>query len=579
MKNTDLPIKTFRPMTITQAPIPLIDVLSKNTFEIPLYQREFSWELEQVSDLFYDIENSTSEDGHFLGSLLLFNHTEGNEAKEVIDGQQRLTTLFLLLLTLKKAIEGKEKSEKATEIINNLLFQRSKSVTVTNETDEPRLKTGKRDGKLFRAILKGEETSAHKDKRIKSHKLLLDVSEIFLKDKIAKIEKENGTNGVLLFIDKVLETKFIIMTAERKEDKILLFKTLNARGVELSQSDLIKNELCKNLKGGITEEEAVDMWDDMREILEKKKANIDLFLFYFINSLPDSLDIRKKIEKKRGVETIKETYPPVPEKYIFDVYEDKLKSLTNTSDFLAELKISADHFTEISSPPSKETYLYGIKVLNTTKCFPLLLRGKKVLTDKNFEKLTKAIECISFRHAILRSDPKDLEKFYYIALSSLKSDKDIDAIIGEIKAHPSMSSALQEKFKSEFTTSARSTAISKMILARICAYHHESVNLDSKDVWMEHIMPKTPKGEWLKLHKKDPELYKLSTERLGNLTLFQDKKNIGASNRDFNDKKIFYEASRLKITKELTDWDKWDWETIDERQDKLYDIAKEIWKL
>jgi uncharacterized protein with ParB-like and HNH nuclease domain len=564
-----------RGMRITQSPIALRHILGENTFEIPLYQREFSWELEQVSDLFYDIDNSTANDGHFLGSLLLYANDE-KSPKEVIDGQQRLTTLFLLLFTIKKAIANSG-GAKAIETLNNLLYERSTSLLVEDTSDEPRLKTGKRDRKLFRALLKGEEISTHKQK-IKSHKLLLDVLDNFLKEKIDKLLLDHGTLGLLAFTNKVIEAKFIVMTADREEDKILLFKTLNARGIELSQSDLIKNELCKNVKG-ISEDEAIDMWDDMREILEKGKANTDMFLYYYINSLHDSLDIRKAIEKKMNIERDKETYPPVPEKYLFQVYGEKLKSLSSTFEFLNDLKTCAETYVDINSPTSKDIYLYGIKVLNTTKCFPLLLRGKKVLTDKNFIALSKAIECISFRHAMLKSDPKDLEKFYYTALSKLKSDKDLDSIIAEIKSHPTMSSAIEYRFKNEFCSAARSVSISKMILGRIAAYHQESIDLESKDVWLEHIMPRTAKGEWKKLEKKDAELYKISVDRLGNLTLFQDKKNIGASNKDFNIKKPFYEASRIKITKEIAKNETWDWDTIDERQTSLYEIAKEIWKL
>jgi hypothetical protein len=243
------------------------------------------------------------------------------------------------------------------------------------------------------------------------------------------------------------------------------------------------------------------------------------------------------------------------------------------------LKVCAEFYIDISFPPAKNTYLYGIKVLNTTKCFPLLLRGKKVLSDKNFEKLTKAIECISFRHAILRSDPKDLEKFYYTALTKLKGDKDVDTILDEIKIHPTMSTAKNDKFKNEFCSMSRSTSISKMILGRIVSKHQENIDLDSPDVWVEHIMPKTPKGEWLKLYNAEPELYKMSLETLGNLTLMQDKKNISVSNKDFSSKKKYYEKSRLTITTNIVSYKKWDWDTIDERQKQLYELAKDIWTL
>ena len=173
-------------MKVTQAPITLDKVLGDYNFQVPLYQREFSWDLEQVSDLYYDLENSNEKNGHFLGSILLYSKDESKILMEIIDGQQRLTTVFLILYSIKKVIKGTEYT-KAIEVINNLLYQRSKSLLITDNSEEPRLVTGKRDKRLFKAILKGEEIDRHKDGRIKSHKLLLNALDNFLHQKIEKL--------------------------------------------------------------------------------------------------------------------------------------------------------------------------------------------------------------------------------------------------------------------------------------------------------------------------------------------------------------------------------------------------------
>ncbi|WP_462250845.1 DUF262 domain-containing protein [Ferruginibacter sp.] len=568
-------MKRYSTMKVTQSPVTLDLVLSDLNFEVPLYQREYSWELEQVSDLFYDIDTSYENEGYFLGSILLYVKDESKKLMEIIDGQQRLTTIFLILYTIKKAIAGTQYT-KAIESINNLLYQRTKSLIVEDTGEEPRLTTGKRDKKLFKAILKSEDIDKKiKDGRVKSHKLLFEALESFITPKIEKIKTERGIEGVIKFADKVLSTEYIVMTAEQKSDKILLFKTLNARGIELSQSDLIKNEVCNNPKG-ITEEEAVELWDDTREILEKIKANIDIFLFHFINSRVDSLEIRKRIEEKRNVQHYQDSYPPVPEKYIFDVYDEKLKALDNTETFLNELKESALHYVEIVNPTPDKIYLNGLKTLNVAKCYPLLLRAKNVLNNKNFEALTKAIECISFRHQIIRRDPKELEKLYYTLLTKLKSDNDINIVIDEIRQNPTMK--LEDKFKSGFCLSSPKSNIAKLILERIVASKQESVSATG-DAWLEHIMPQKPKGNWLKLKESDPELYTFSLNRLGNLTLLKNKLNIVASNKDFDTKKIEYEKSRLTINNDLKDYSIWDYDTIDTRQDYLYELSKDIWKI
>lgn len=563
-------------MKVTQEPTTLLKVLADFNFQVPLYQREYSWDLEQVSDLFYDIDASSDSAGHFLGSLLLYSADNENRLMEVIDGQQRLTTLFLLLYSIKRAIKGTEHT-KAIEIINGLLYQRSRRLAVDDRGEEPRLTTGKRDRRLFRAILKGEEIDRHKDGRVKSHRLLLGAFEAFFVARIEKMMLERGIEGVIEFADKVVASEFIVMTAEKNSDKILLFKTLNARGVELSQSDLIKNEVCNSPKK-ISEEEAVDLWDETREILERSKANIDSFLFHFINSQEDAHNIRRAIESRRNLKPSKNTYPPVPEKYIFDVYDEKLKTLDNTEEFLLLLKESAQQYVEIYSPSEEKLHLSGLRAMNITKCYPLLLRGKAVLDEKNFDFLCRAVECLSFRHSILRNDPKDLETFYYQLLAELRSNDDLVAIIDEIRNHSTMKQ--EDKFKHEFSYAAPKSNVAKMILDRIVRAKAESINWKSKDVHLEHIMPQRPKGSWLQLKEDDAELYEFSLERLGNLTLLQDKLNQGASNRPFEEKKAdYYVKSRLKITRDLEKYDNWDFDTIDKRQSELYEMAKDIWAI
>lgn len=564
-------------MKVTQSPISLDLVLSDLNFEVPLYQREYSWNLEQVSDLFYDIDNSQEDEGYFLGSILLYVKDESKKLMEVIDGQQRLTTIFLILYAIKRVIAGTEYT-KAIETINNLLYKRTKSLIVTDISEEPRLTTGKRDRRLFKAILKSEEINKdNKDGRVKSHKLLLEALESFIIPKIEQIKTEKGIEGLLIFAKKAIATEYIVMTAEQKSDKILLFKTLNARGIALSQSDLIKNEVCNNTKG-ITDEEAVELWDDMREMLEKEKIDIDTFLFHYINSQPDSLEIRKEIEKTRQITNPQDNYPPVPEKYIFSVYDEKLKSLSLSEPFLNDLKETAKNYIEIFVPSAKKIYLLALKTLNVAKCYPLLLRGKKILSDKNFDLLSKAIECITFRHAIIRRDPKELERLYYTLLAKFKSESDLDAIIEDIKQHPTMK--LEDKFKAGFCIASPKPTISKMILERIVASHQESVDSKKGDSWLEHIMPQKPKGEWLKIKEVDSELYEFSLNRLGNLTLLQNKLNITASNKDFKTKKSdYYSKSRLNITCDLLNYDAWNHDTIDTRQDTIYELAKDIWKL
>jgi uncharacterized protein with ParB-like and HNH nuclease domain len=559
-------------MTVSQKPEKITDILKDKIFSIPLFQREFSWNLEQVSDLFYDIKD-TDETGHFLGSLLLFNDIDSKKM-EIVDGQQRMTTLFLLLFSLLKKLDDSDKA-KAIERIKTLLFIIDPN-DLSEETSlsEPRMETGRRDKTLFKSIIKGENYENHKDGRRKSHKNLTNALDFF-RDRLDEIKKEDGFKGIIEFTQKVIKSEFIVMTAEKKSDKLLLFKTINARGLDLTEGDLIKNELCYQI-GEYSIDDAIDTWDIIKGLIEKNGGKFVTFLFHYINSLITSLENRQELDKKRGISTWdKKNYPPVPEKYIFDIY-----SITISNDgpkiFLENLHSAAKEYIKFINPANDSIYLKSIKSMGVNKCFPLLLSVVKKIKPKNFTLICQKIDALTFRHSILRNDPKELEKFYYILSEDIKSDDNVPNAIKKIISHPNFKD--EAKFKNEFIHASLKSSVNKMILDRITKYHSEGVDFSNKDTHIEHIMPRKPKGEWLELYEEDNEEYKDYLNRLGNLTILQDKKNIRARNKDFSKKKEYYKESRLKITNLLTEYNNWNYEEILNRQKYLYEESKKFWE-
>ncbi|AZI32278.1 DUF262 domain-containing protein [Kaistella carnis] len=558
-------------MKVSQEPLKITDILKDKTFTVPLYQREYSWNLEQVADLFYDISDS-DDDGHFLGSLLLYQ-SDNSKKMEIVDGQQRMTTLFLLLYSILKALNGSDKN-KAIERINSLLFVIDPN-DLSNDisSSEPRLETGKRDKYLFKAIIRNDDFSAHKDGRRRSHKNLTNSLEFF-DQRIVEIIKDQGLNGLTKFTEKVIKSEFIVMTAEKQSDKLLLFKTINARGLELTQGDLIKNELCHNIEP-FELDEAIDNWDEIRSRIEKNNGNLDVFLFHYLNSIDECQNLRQQLDKKRGLEKWeKKNYPPAPEKYVFELY-GALISKVGPSKFIEDLLLASNYYTAFINPSNDKVYLNSLKAMGVNKCFPLLLASVRKLNNENFDKVCKAIDSLTFRHSILRKDPKELERFYYQVSESLVDDLDVENAINTIKEHLNFKE--EEKFKSEFVLSSMKGSVSKMVLDRITRKHSESVDWTNKDVHIEHIMPQKPAGEWKILFDSDEFEYKDYLNRLGNLTILQDKKNIKARNKDFNNKKEYYKESRLTITKTLIDYEKWGYSEILERQEYLYEESKDLW--
>jgi uncharacterized protein with ParB-like and HNH nuclease domain len=558
-------------MKVSQEPLKISDILKDKTFTVPLYQREYSWNLEQVSDLYYDISDS-DDVGHFLGSLLLYE-SENKSKMEIVDGQQRMTTIFLLLLSILKSLENTDKAM-AIQTIKTLLFIIDPyNLSEEKTSSEPRLETGKRDKYLFKSIIKGDDYSAHKDGRRKSHKNLTNTLEFF-NHRIIEIIKEQGLNGLTKFTEKVIKSEFIVMTAEKHSDKLLLFKTINARGLELTKGDLIKNELCQNL-GSYDIDEAIGNWDEIRNRIEKNNGILDVFLFHYLNSIDCIQELRQQLDKKRGLENWeKKNYPPAPEKYVFELFGNLIIKV-GAQKFLEDLLIAANEYALFINPSNNKIYLNSLKSMGVNKCFPLLLTAVRKLNAESFDRICKAVDSLTFRHSILRKDPKELERFYYQIGELITDDGEIDNAINKIKEHANFKE--EDKFKNEFIYASPKSSVSRMILDRITRKHSESVDWTNKDVHIEHIMPQKPMGEWLLLFNIDEFEYKDYLNRLGNLTILQDKKNIRARNKDFNDKKEYYKTSRLKITKTLFDNNQWDYNEILKRQEFLYEESKDIW--
>jgi len=557
-------------MKISQEPVTISDILKDKTFTIPLYQREYSWNLDQVSDLYDDILDS-EDNGHFLGSLLLY-HVQ-DKTYEIVDGQQRVTTIFLLLFSILNKIHESEYST-AIEKIKSLLFIKDPNILIPDDLSSvPRLETGRRDKYLFQSIISNKSYSAYKDGKQRSHKNLTNTLEFFNK-RLLEIEQNRSLKGVVKFAEKVIKSEFILMTAEKQSDKLLLFKTTNARGLALTEGDLIKNELCHRL-GSFNIDQAIDSWDKIRSEIETNRGNLDDFLFHYLNSIDDCQDLRQQLDKKHGViNWNKKNYPPAPEKYVFELYEVLISKL-GPETFLSDLLTAVPNYNSFINPSPDKIYLSSLKSMGVQKCFPLLITANRKLNEDNFKLICKFIDSLTFRHSILRKDPKELEKFYYQLSELITDDTSISAVIAKIRDHANFRE--EEKFRSEFIVSSPKISISKMILDRITKNQGEGVDWNNKDVHIEHIMPKIPSEEWKLLFDTDKFEYGDYLNRLGNLTILQYKSNIQASNKSFRDKKNYYKNSHLAITNSLRHYDNWGYDQILKRQEELYELSKNIW--
>ena len=221
--------------------------LSDKFLKVPLYQRSFAWEKENVKELFDDITNSYPDE-YFIGTIVV---TEKGDCLEIVDGQQRIVTVSLFFIAVRDFLKEIGEVEKANAIEGEFILKQS----YRDEEKKQRLTLNDVDNEFYvKALIRNESA----DPSRASHDRLMNAYN-FLKGYIENKYRSEGLDGLLNLVD-FLKDKLLIIIVTVSDDvnAFTVFETLNDRGLILSQTDLIKNYLFN--KAGDRIEEAKDKW-------------------------------------------------------------------------------------------------------------------------------------------------------------------------------------------------------------------------------------------------------------------------------------------------------------------------------
>lgn len=535
-----MPIEYPQPKTFSE-------IIRGKTYSVPLFQRPYAWEKEQIEELWEDIEKNPPP--YFLGILIL--RRKNKDEFEIIDGQQRLATLMLLLKAGVELIKD-EKPQKAQEIMDYYLNQKDP----WKEEYKPTLTLGRKDKEKFDSLIFGAELRTRERKPPASWKRL-DAAINFFRKKLIELKREKGSDGIENFFrNQVTKLEFLDVYLESDSDVYLFFETLNDRGIDLSIADLVKNRVCEKAdKQKLNLDDCVRIIDEISQMLSDGRVKTFLHHYCWANS---------------------EEREPLPRAQIMNWYNRKIESTRNViKDFLEDLRISASLYAEFINPKNcsnhriKEVLRY-LKALDATRCYPLLLQGRKSLPDKDFVKLCTAVEILTFRHStVLKRDAKILEKVYYRLAQELRNRASVEDVIKELAKQEALEDdkifiELFQKFE------PKNQQIARYVLWKIeeIKSGEKTVRLDWDDLTVEHILARA-------LDWKGKEEY---LERLGNLTLLSIRLNPAASAKPFEEKKEELEKEkRIMLTKELLKYQVFTKNEIEERQREFSKLAPQIW--
>ena len=566
----------------------------QNFYVVPDYQREYVWEEQQVNQLLNDIyeeydDNSDKE--YFIGSIVVFDN---DGTLELIDGQQRITTLFLIVCALKDVYTEMDID---TAVLNRMI----KNVSVN--------RIGEEEDK-YRIVLQYSDASDYLKRIANNTEYTNDITEsgnrLYLAYENAKtFLRQNFKTAEDLkrfFAHLYRNIRFIQIETPDISDALKIFETINERGVGLSPMDLLKNLIFRQVE----REDFTKLkgkWENLIRMLENKGEKPLRFLRYFIMA-------NYNVENARKDSIVRED----------EIYNWFLKN-ENQCGYNRKPFIFVDHlissansyinFYEGKDNFGENVYLDNIKKLGggAFRQHLILFLAAKDKSKEIFDYLSKNAEVLIFYYFITKEPTRNFEKSFAKWAGIIQNVKTIEDMKGFIKEN--FLSELQERqkaFEPAFLNIDENTMQKfriRYILAKIAQHIKQARRGDgnerslddfiAKGIEIEHILPATSERE---LRESIGDNYDELKIRLGNLTLLEKPINGSIGNKDFYDvKRAAYLESEIYLTRsiakvedvgtntainrinqKLKNWELWNENSIIERQQMLYELAIHIWE-
>lgn len=541
------------------------NILKTRRFKVPAYQRSYAWEREHVDALLNDVNEAirNKENEYFLGSLVVTGPVE--RRYEVVDGQQRLTTVSLLIAAIKDIFERDGDHEVVVSVKSEYLASTDRK----SKEKEPKLVLNEVDNELYQELIESIPKINSDRFNRQSHKRLLDAAKTIYKyfEDICANSKdsEEELHAWLDYLETNL--KVILVTAPDDSNAFVIFETLNDRGLELAISDLLKNYLF--LKSSEKIEETKNRWLSMVAVLES--ASDDPLIVTYLRHFSMS------------------RYGLIREKELFGLIKRKITNKRVALQFSTDLCNSARTYSALINTEHEFWNGFDFKVrdsvaslnlLGMTQIRPLLMAILEKFSPKDTVSSFELLVAIAVRFQIVGGvGGGTLERYYSETAKSISESKitDVQGIKAAFTTAPTDSA-----FEQAFAVAT----ISKQNLARFylrCledGVNPQQEKISSEDtnrVNLEHILPITPDKNWLKDWPADD--VKAFQKRLGNLALMSSKINSTIGNESFEEKKQIYKDSSFYWTNKISESQTWLKESINNRQLEMARTAVKVWKI
>ncbi|MGL2438447.1 GmrSD restriction endonuclease domain-containing protein [Helicobacter pylori] len=537
-----------------------------NQFVIPIYQRVYSWEKEQCKQLWDDIIKIGRNDkmnGHFIGSILYV--LDGNTPSSpllIIDGQQRLTTIMLLLIALRnhlsdevKILEEFSRKEIESYLINSNKDGDKKFKLILSESDKDTLLSLIDENKR-----KPSEPSV---KIVENFKLF----EKWISENTDKLET----------IFKGLKKLMIVWIAleKGKDDPQLIFESMNSKGIELTQTDLIRNYIVMETEVEKQEDFYNQYWRAMEEDFKQNETLFNRFVRHYLTIKTGEIPKIKKVyeafkdyQQKEGIEI-----------------EDLLKDLQKYCGYFCQIA-----FKKEKDKDDLNKALSFLVDLEMDVVYPLLLElysdyKDSILSDQDFISIIALTESYLCRRAVCGFESSGLNKIFAFFTKEINKDQYLESMKAHFLSLEKTTGKFPKdsEFKDSFITKElygpKKIKKTRYFLERLEKNFDTKEPVNTQECSIEHIMPQTLTPEWQKdLGENFEAIHEKYLHTIGNLTL--TGYNSEYSNKPFQEKRDMekgFKQSSLKLNQGLKDLEVFDEKEIEKRANDLADWALKIW--
>jgi uncharacterized protein with ParB-like and HNH nuclease domain len=530
-------------------------------YVIPVYQRNYNWKREdQVKQFINDIEIllENPQRQHFVGSLVycITKDTLNGQERSIVDGQQRLTTLMLLLYAIKHVAKERSNDAVAKAINNNYLENREIA-----DKYKLRLKPSVSDDDDYKEIALGND-DLHSTSNV-------GLNYAFCKEQVGEWIDRGFSYDQIINAIKRLQIISILLKEEDGDNPQQIFESINSTGMELIAADLIRNYILMNKDNDTQEKLYTNYWRKLENLLPNPR-DLESFLRLYLANKQMYLTSKKNVYSEF-------------KKY----WNEQLKNVDESS-LLQDILRFGEHYYRLYYSNDADVLgeeLVNYRVLRSDMPAPFTMQVMELLrtgaiTVEQASSVIRLINIYLIRRYITNLDTNDISRYFptYLRLVRERCAKEgyknfykicKDVLINSTRQKTSYipdDADIKNYLK---TANAYNLKNIRWILEKI-ELKKSNVPIEPGSLSIEHVMPQTKGTAWTEANNVSFEEYVSYVNRLGNLTLAAKVDNTAMGNRSFAVKKeILHKSSHIKMNEYFFKKKKWGFSEIDARTDAI----------